>query len=297
MSDVLKSSEDESVNFVREADIGTVEARYVRRADDYFIVYLSSQTGCRKACRMCHLTQSGQTDARDVSIEELFTQADEVLGHYDTQSAAKVVHFNFMARGEVFANQEVREQGDRLLDGLAERAISRRLIPRFKFSTIMPLELEEVELAWLFPRHNPDLYYSIYSTSPSFRRRWLPKALPVELALEKLAAYQRATRKIPVLHWAFIAGENDDLATLDGICQAVHEAGLRPDVNIVRYNPFSPGQGTEPSEDVIERNARYLAAGLPGAEVKIVGRVGFDVKASCGMFVAGQSSRRLPVLA
>src|SRR5437588_13051932 len=55
-----KSGLDASVNWDRPADVGRIEARYVRRCPDYFVVYLSSQTGCAQRCRMCHLTATGQ---------------------------------------------------------------------------------------------------------------------------------------------------------------------------------------------------------------------------------------------
>lgn len=299
--EVMPSELDASVNFIaRDSSFpGMFEARYVRRCEDYFIVYLSSQSGCRKACRFCHLTQSGQTDGVDATIEQLHEQADRVLAYYDDQlaagnePAARVVHFNFMARGEVFANEHVRAEAERLLDGLAARSAERRLLPKFKFSTIMPQEMADADLSWLFgARFQPDVYYSLYSVDPSFRRRWLPKALAPETALAMLADYQQVSRKIPVIHWAFIAGENDSEDDIEAICEMVRASGLRPDVNIVRYNPFSDLQGQEPSFEVIERNALLLEQGLPGSRVKIVGRVGFDVKASCGMFVGG---RRLPV--
>jgi len=287
--EVLNSCLDQSVNFIWEQDKGMFEARYVRRQEDYFIVYLSSQSGCNKACRFCHLTQTGQTQSVDATLADYFQQADTVLEHYDQQPSARIVHYNFMSRGEVFANQYLLSgQGDQLISGLAEKATSRGLIPRMKFSTIMPKELEEFQLVELFPSFNPDIYYSLYSMDPAFRRRWLPKALAAENALEKLVDYQQTTRKIPVLHWAFIEGENDDEQTITDICQAVNKAGLKVDFNIVRYNPYSDKQGQEPPVEVLEKAAMIMAESVPGAEVKIVGRVGFDVKASCGMFVGGK---------
>lgn len=284
---VLQSDIDASTNFVAEGPFpGLIEARYVRRCSNYFIIYLSSQTACAKACRMCHLTQSGQTEAVDVPIDLIVEQADKVFEWYDAQdSPARVVHFNFMARGEPFASRLLLRGADALLSQLADRAIARRLTPRFKFSTIGPLELDDYELAELFPRHNPDIYYSIYSTNPDFRKRWLPKALPVEVSLRKLKRYQDVTRKLLKLHWAFIAGENDDEEAVRGICEAVNGLGLRVDVNIVRYNPYSDKQGREPSIEIIRRNAEILGQSLPGARIKVIERVGFDVKASCGMFV------------
>jgi len=295
---VLPSQQDQSVNFVSEGDFaGTIEARYVRRTQEYFIAYLSSQSGCRKACRFCHLTQTGQTQGVDVDIEGLFEQAQTVLAHYQgllaqAQASAQSVHFNFMARGEVFANHKVLADADRLVEGLGARAHALDLIPRYKFSTIMPTEMEALELTDVFARTQPDIYYSLYSMDSAFRRRWLPKAIDPISALTKLARWQQLTRKIPVLHWALIAGENDDERTIEDICQAVATLGLLVDFNLVRYNPYSERQGRESAEEVVEARALQLQELLPAARVKIVGRVGFDVKASCGMFVAGKDARR-----
>jgi adenine C2-methylase RlmN of 23S rRNA A2503 and tRNA A37 len=290
--EVLLSEIDASANFVSELGRGKVEARYVRRHADYFIVYLSSQAGCRKACRMCHLTQTGQVEDEDVSLAGYLEQAEQVLAHYDSLAEpARVVHFNFMSRGEFFANRDVYSFADALFDALQEQALARSLLPRFKISTIFPEELRELELSDAFRRHTPDLYYSLYSVDPAFRRRWLPKALPAPLALAKLARYQRLTRKLPVIHFAFIEGENDSEQSVRDVCRAVNEAELRVDWNVVAYNPHSEAQGREPPRWVIERNAALLAELLPGSRVKLVERVGFDVKASCGMFVGGRSLR------
>ena len=79
MSWLLESEIDESRNFVSPAGPrGMIEARYVRRSSDYFIVYVSSQTACEKACRMCHLTQTGQVHADDLTVDEIAGQAEEV---------------------------------------------------------------------------------------------------------------------------------------------------------------------------------------------------------------------------
>lgn len=297
-SPVLTSEKDASVNFVRRGDFpGAVEARYVRRCDSEVIVYLSSQTGCRKACRFCHLTQSGQTDAQDLPLEDYVRQAAEVLEHYDTTVAnggpqARTCNFNFMSRGEVLANEAILTRGDDVLFALGGQARQRGLAPRFKLSTILPAaELAGRRLTDLFSVTAPDIYYSIYSVDEAWRRRWLPKAMPAAQGLELLADWAQVTRKVPVLHFALIASENDSEAGLRALAAAVRQVGLRCDINLVRYNPYSDQHGAEPSEQVLADRAALLAAELPFARVQTVGRVGHDVKASCGMFVAGTGTR------
>jgi 23S rRNA (adenine2503-C2)-methyltransferase len=289
--EVLKSGEDQSVNFILKGDFpGNFEARYVRRSDDYFVAYLSSQSGCRQACRMCHLTATKQTNLVNADMDMYIAQAKAVLEYYQQQNRpAKTIHFGFMARGEPLANPHLlgNDTSTSVLRLLGQRARHLGLFPRFTISTILPKIVYGEELVDLFPEIHPDIYYSIYSMNPEFRKKWLPQAMPAEDGLGMLARWQQQTQKIPRIHWCFIEGENDKEEDVAAICKAVNDVGLRVNVNIVRYNPFSEQLGREPSEDVIYRNASVITGMLPAlTKVKIVTRVGFDVKASCGMFVA-----------
>lgn len=281
-----KSAQDASVNWDRAADVGRLEARYVRRCKDYFVVYVSSQTGCAQACRMCHLTATGQTHLRDATFGELIEQARTVLDHYRREGPpARTVHFNFMARGEPLASRVILSEGDALLGELSSLAVALNLRPRHLISTICPRDLGDRLLEDVFVVHHPELHYSIYSMSERFRRRWLPKALPADVALDRLASWQRNTLKVVTLHHAYIAGENDAEGDVHAICDALEERKLMVHVNVVRYNPFDPSRhGVEPSEEVIERNASIYRSRLPNARVVVIPRVGFDVAASCGMF-------------
>jgi adenine C2-methylase RlmN of 23S rRNA A2503 and tRNA A37 len=190
-----------------------------------------------------------------------------------------------MARGEPLANPLLLAEADELLDELGRRAVALGLLPRFLVSTIFPQSLGDRRLEDVFVRHHPEIYYSIYSVDDRFRRRWLPKALPATEALDRLAAWQRHTYKVFKLHYAFIAGENDSEADVHAICDEIERRRLFVHVNVVRYNPPDGRCGTEPPEEILERNAAIFAARLPYARVRIIPRVGFDVQASCGMFV------------
>ena len=139
-----RSRQDASVNWIRPVEVGQIEARYVRRVDDYVVVYLSSQTGCRQACRMCHLTATGQVRLRDVTAAEIHEQADVVLAYYRAETTpARQVHFNFMARGEPLASAVLLADADAVLGPLADKAVALNLRPRYLVSTILPKTLSD----------------------------------------------------------------------------------------------------------------------------------------------------------
>lgn len=290
MTEILFSAEDASVNFVTPHDDGgAFEARYVRRKEDYFITYLSSHTGCNKACRVCHLTQTRQTMMTPASADDYYLQGLQVFRHYRELDDAQRVNFNFMARGEPLANPTVLNSWDRVQRPLQSLAEQHALAAKYNISTIMPEEMTQKTLYEVFGDSGAQIYYSLYSLNPEFRKRWLPKAMDPHKALWQLVDWQQKTGQLVTLHWAFIEGENDDEKTLYDIAMAIAVRCLDVKFNLVRYNPYSPAQGKEPSEEVIQRNFDYMAEACGHEKSRIVPRVGFDVKASCGMFVDAPS--------
>lgn len=288
---IIKSDIDQSVNFVEKKDVGFLESRFVRRVDDYFITYLSSQTGCDQACRMCHLTATGQNKLINTAMEDFINQAKPVLSYYDelTKSGAtpaKLMHYNFMARGEPLNNPIIRNKTTayELFKSLREMTEERGLNTRFLISSIIPSTFENLEFENIFNPIHPNIYYSLYSMEKSFRKKWLNRALEPNKALEKLARWEQLTQSPTKIHFAFIEGENDSEKSILEICDAIKRHGLKPNFNIVRYNPADSRFGVEPNEDIIELNAKIIEQEL-GNKVKIIPRVGMDVKASCGMFI------------
>lgn len=284
------SAEDQSVNFTAPIEGGMFEARYVRRAAHYMIAYLSSHAGCDQACRMCHLTQTRQTSGQVALLRDYSEQAARVLQHYDEHGIAPAawVNFNFMARGEPFLNPAITENWRGLHIDLSTQAQERRLEAMFNISTIMPKAMPERALGEMFPdgyNHNVQIFYSLYSLRPDFRKRWLPYAMDPYQALDRLAEWQTKHAGKVVLHWSFIEGENDDVETVDEIVAAVRERGIKARFNLVRYNPYSPAQGKEPNLTLLSDRLNRLRLGLGEELSRMVPRVGFDVKASCGMFM------------
>lgn len=288
-----ESALDQSVNFEYEPigrNIGRFEARYVRREDDYFIAYLSSQSGCEMACRMCHLTATGQNKFVDATLEDFLSQSQRVFEHYAALKPAKLVHFNFMARGEPLANPILLEDNAILLKALADQARQHDLDSKFLISTILPKSIGSKRIEDIFtsvdPMLLPEIYYSIYSMSKDFRRRWLPKAHTAEHGLDLLKSWQDHTGKTPKIHFAFIEGQNDSEEDMHGIANAILTRGLRVNLNIVRYNPPYEAHSRETEESKIQHLTNILCDLIKPEKARIVSRVGLDVKASCGTFLS-----------
>lgn len=290
----LVSVLDASVNFTKDQSVGKIEARYVRRKDWYFSCYLSTQTGCNQGCKFCHLTAMGETKFTNVSSMDILEQAKRVLNHYESLSKpAEVVNYNFMARGEPLASEAMLECGEQTLHNLGLLAETYELLPKFNISTIMPKKLfskwvndKEVHrkvLARMFRTITPTFYYSLYSVNDNFRKYWLPAAIDPNKALGMLSYYQEFTTKRQKIHWAFIKGQNDSFKDVMDTLDAVLDHKLTVDVNIVRYNPADNSE--ESSEGLIFDRAELIRSRLKGSHVQVVPRVGFDVRASCGMFL------------
>jgi adenine C2-methylase RlmN of 23S rRNA A2503 and tRNA A37 len=276
---ILSSNIDASVNFIEQQLTGFIESRYVRRTPDYFIAYLSSQTGCNRGCKMCHLTATKQTQFTNCDLQDFANQLEMVFSHYDRDEPARYMHINWMARGEPLANTTITETSTELLVRLGQMARDRNLPVKFNISTIMPLTMRK-SLVEMFPIVLPTIYYSIYSISRNFRDNWLPGALPVDRALELLAEYQRFSRKIIKFHGAFIKDQNDRDMDVNGMMMAINQHGIRGEFNIVRYNPYGPEQGEE--SPYIDAIAQMISQYMP---CKVIPRVGQDVYASCGTFI------------
>jgi len=285
----LISKIDNSVNFIEEALAGFFETRYVRKCDEYFICYLSSQNNCNKACKFCFLTAMKQTKTDDSLPIDFLSQASKVLKHYKASGKkANYANLNFMARGEVLSNRYILNDADSILYDLGRlvTTFDPDLGVRFNISTIMPRDLNK-SLKDIFKIIHPTIYYSFYSANDKFRKKWLPNAMEINKSMALLKEYQEFSKKKIKLHHCFIEGENDSVDDVYGMIDKINEFKLDCEFNLVRYNPYSSVQGKESSDEVLARNLDIITRLLPSFDNKVqeIPRVGRDVAASCGTFI------------
>ena len=291
----IVSKTDSSVNFVLPKSL---ECRYVRRSPHYVSAYVSSHNGCKMACKFCWLTASKQTKFDHVSINQYVEQMNIVLKHakeIDRESSQNVrVNINLMARGEALANKHIVNDYPTFYQQM-ESVVKEYNYAQTKIniSTIMPTVIHNRSLVDIF-RDNPvNLYYSLYSTNDKFRKKWLPNAMPWQLALNKLHDFQTKTNNIITFHFAIIDGENDDLAEIKEMANTIKDMKFgTTKYNLVRFNPHPSMQERyrEPPIEKIEKIYDLLQSACNDANIttnksRIVPRIGYDVYASCGMFV------------
>lgn len=277
----LVSIEDSSKNYiVPVSDGGFFESRFVQRNPSYFIIYLSSHSGCNQACRMCHLTQSGQTMMTSATLQDYLEQAKNVIKDLDFDSLKKQglkrIKYSFMARGEPLLNETIQTNWEEL------RRELRNLLPgyfdiEFNISTIIPKEFN-IKLESIFKTPDVTIYYSVYSNKPEFRKKWLGKAKSFQEGIDSLYMLKHYNPKVNIkFHSAFIAGENDSDIDVYSLIFWIKDRFPLPAFNMVRYNPYSERFGKESDPSTRAKIRKVLNA-------KIKSRVGMDVAASCGMF-------------
>ena len=293
----LTSRLDSSVNWLipfLDKRPGMVETRFVQKKPEYFISYVSSSIGCNQGCKQCFLTQNGQTAMHSIDVSEYLQQLRFSLDHYrakpPVEKQATRININFMARGEPFLNRHVLFKFADLYHALDSACAAEGLKMKLNLSTIMPGTMRFRTLEEVLPHHSivPQtyLYYSLYSTNETFRKLWMPNAMPWQAALEKLKVYQANTNpNVITFHWPFIAGQNDKQKDIDELADAFRTYRFKAKLNVVRYNnhPNLPHQET-PLQRIREIYEQLNEALGDPTGSYIVPRVGQDISASCGMF-------------
>ena len=304
---ILTSKIDDAINLVRHLDDqgNIVETRIAQRQSDEMIIYMSTSTGCANSCRFCHLTQTNQTSDIPLTVGQFAQQMDWVVSQLRNDiriNRLEVININFMARGDGLSNPNFIMEFDKIsamIVNKINRSLKLDCVVRFKISTIFPknmiLSVENGGVNhWVkYAVHNDffkrvEIYYSLYSLTEKFRKRWLPKAIDPEI-VGKIFSGCREEKNGTLfrLHHALIKGENDSIQDAHDIVDWLERHDIRCPINLVMYNPFNSSCGEESDRDTIDQYVDVLKSSNRIIGVKEIERLAPDVFAACGMFVTG----------
>lgn len=243
----------------------------------------------------------GHTEAHNARAElaEMLGQVEKGLAFIPPQGpsqGSRKIHVDLMARGEPLANPHLLSDGQVLVAGLHELLDPRpwqlcisSILPRkplirdFHFG---PLWLQAPEVR---------LYWSWYSEDPGFRAEWLPASPQYTDVLWDFMTKLAEARddKLLYLHWALIehndpALSNSNPENLQDLQDRLSELpqGVKAKINLVHLNPPT-GCTTwkEARPEILTTWIKTLSACANVQAATLKERVGFDVMASCGMFL------------
>lgn len=290
----------------------------------YLVIYLSSASGCDQACKICHLTQTKQLMNTYATKEDYIEQFNLVLNEYINKvKEGKLplidkVHINFMARGEPLDNDNLINGHSELFEyfnkTLQEKIITFKIL-KIKISTILPISLllkvqnNKFSKNWFsFLQHeNVEIYLSTYlSGYDGNTTKLTPKSLVVKaFDCDKLYCdnnqyyhffakyFFNYLKNRLTIHFAFIELYNDNYTAINKLNVVIKEYNKlnvhshKTKVNIVRFN--SPIDNLrETDADQIDHLMSVIKSANSCFEtpVKLIPKVGYDVKASCGMFIS-----------
>lgn len=245
-----------------------------------FSVCVSSQVGCALGCTFCATGRLGLL--RNLDAWEIVEQVREV--RRTLPAGARVHGVVFQGMGEPLANLDrVLRAIDVLTDPCAQPVDARAITV---CTSGIPSGI--LRLAREAPRVR--LGVSIGSAIPGDRASLMPidEKHPLDDVLDAAAAHARASTYAPMWAITLLDGRNDTLdharALADRAKRFEREAGVRPRISILAYNPitnegdpFARSRAHDAFRDELARAGVFSHARYSG---------GSDIAAACGQLAA-----------
>lgn len=275
LSERLVSADGTRKLLFRLRDGQTVESVIIPMRD-HATVCISSQVGCRMACRFCATAQGGLR--RNLSCGEIVEQVQRLAADLRADPfehlGERGYNVVFMGMGEPLDNAEAVMQALAVMTSSAGLGLSPQ---RLQISTSGPLhgltELDKLAIP-------VGLTISLGSVDDACRRKLMPVpgragAAEVLTAAER---YAKRTRQRATIAWVMIAGQTDDL---DQARQLAGLARRRPfKINLIPLNTMTGSRlAAAPKDRTLAFQRVLTEAGVP-AFIRASG--GQDIGAACG---------------
>jgi 23S rRNA (adenine2503-C2)-methyltransferase len=250
-----------------------------------YSVCVSSQIGCGLACAFCATGRLGLR--RNLKAWEIVEQVRIVRRELDAARSQRVHGVVFQGMGEPLANADSVIEAIRVLTEPSALAIDGRNITVCTAGIPSGIRRLAVEV----PKVR--LGISIASTRREVRLGLMPinRAYPLEEVLDAAVEHARATALAPMWAVTPLDGVNDsedDARELAHLAwDFTRQAGLRPRISVIPYNPIEANGGDSFHRTSAKREAAYRRVlhneGF-GSHKRYSG--GGDVSAACGQLAA-----------
>jgi 23S rRNA (adenine2503-C2)-methyltransferase len=262
------ASRDGTVRAVLQLTDGEVIESVYIPAGERRTVCVSSQVGCRWACRFCASGKSGFR--RSLQAAEMVDQVRWAARHWGDRPT----HVVFMGMGEPFDNYEAWIMAVRRLNDPEGLAIGARRITVSTAGVIPGIERlagEQLQIELSVSLHAPDS--ELRSELMPINRRY-----PLPDLLKACRRYTEKTRRIITFEYTLIETVNDTRAHAQALARLL--AGFPCRVNLIPLSPVGEYEGRGPARESV----RWFQEILEKARINTTLRQsrGAEVEAACG---------------
>ncbi len=269
-------SQDGSTKLLLDSQKGLIET-VILRYEGRTSLCVSSQVGCKLACRFCQTGKLGFI--RHLTCAEILAQyaiADQIV----RQENRRISHVVFMGMGEPLDNYDHVVRAVNFLSNPVTESgygLSRRNVT-VSTSGIVP------KIRTLSQDARCALAVSLHAAQDELRSDLMPINRKWNLSELKaaLSDYQAATNQTITLEYIMIKDKNAEIQHAKDLVKWIH--GLKVKVNLIPFNSH-PGLPFErPDDTTIREFQKYLSDRSIPAPVRY--SKGLDVSAACGQLAA-----------
>jgi len=268
---VERSSDGTRKFLFRLADGHTIESVLIPDEDRQTLC-ISSQVGCRQACRFCLTAQSGFI--RDLKAHEITDQVLEVSRLLRAEGVRGITNIVLMGMGEPLANFEEVARALRIITSEKGLGISTRRVT-VSTSGLVP-EIKSLGTAGL----KVNLAVSLNAASDEVRDRIMPvnRRYPIRELLAACKHFPLEPRRRITFEYVLLKNVND--SPEDALRLAKILRGIKCKVNLIPFNPFPGSAFQRPDDAAVRRFQKVLLDHRYTAPVRE--SRGSDISAACG---------------
>jgi 23S rRNA (adenine2503-C2)-methyltransferase len=264
---------DGSSKLLLKTERGNIEAVILRYSGRVSLC-VSSQVGCKLACRFCQTGKLGFM--RHLSREEIlaqFVMARQIVA----AEGRRLSHVVFMGMGEPLDNYDAVVHASKLMIDPKAFGLSGKNVT-ISTSGLVP------QIEKLADDIHCSLAISLHAANDELRTSLMPinRRYPLEKLKHSLMHWQQVTGRKLTIEYILIAGQNCDKIHAKQLVKFLH--GLRAKINLIPFNAHPGLEYQRPDDEQIREFQSYLTARSFAAPVRY--SKGLDVSAACGQLAA-----------